>query len=69
LEPLTDASQADLLKPIGAWQPVRLNPDERTGDEGDAMPVISSLFPEQNTAHNVNRHTLQIIQKEMRRGW
>uniref|UniRef100_A0A1I8B6A1 PAP_central domain-containing protein n=1 Tax=Meloidogyne hapla TaxID=6305 RepID=A0A1I8B6A1_MELHA len=33
------------------------------------MPILTSLFPEQNTAHNVNEFTLKIILREMKKAY
>uniref|UniRef100_A0A1I8B4M6 PAP_central domain-containing protein n=1 Tax=Meloidogyne hapla TaxID=6305 RepID=A0A1I8B4M6_MELHA len=46
------------------WQINKLNSTE---DSANQMPILTSLFPEQNTAHNVNEFTLKIILREMKK--
>jgi len=48
------------------WNLKNLLPSEY--HDGDKMPVITSLFPNQNAAYNVNNHTLNIIKVEINRG-
>ena len=43
------------------WTFDKLNSSEDGLFSGDKMPILTSLFPEQNTAHNVNEFTLKII--------
>nr|CAD2192888.1 unnamed protein product [Meloidogyne enterolobii] len=47
------------------WNLKNLLPSEY--HDGDKMPVITSLFPNQNAAYNVNNHTLNIIKVEINR--
>jgi len=50
------------------WTFDKLNSSEDGVFSGDKMPILTSLFPEQNTAHNVNEFTLKIILREMKKG-
>ena len=50
------------------WTFDKLNSSEDGLFSGDKMPILTSLFPEQNTAHNVNEFTLKIILREMKKG-
>uniref|UniRef100_A0A914MUU5 polynucleotide adenylyltransferase n=3 Tax=Meloidogyne TaxID=189290 RepID=A0A914MUU5_MELIC len=49
------------------WTFDKLNSSEDGLFSGDKMPILTSLFPEQNTAHNVNEFTLKIILREMKK--
>ncbi|KAL7080478.1 hypothetical protein ACQ4LE_000835 [Meloidogyne hapla] len=50
-----------------SWNLKNLLPSENR--DGDRMPVITSLFPNQNSSYNVNNHTLNIIKMEMNRAY
>uniref|UniRef100_A0A1I8BEG8 PAP_central domain-containing protein n=1 Tax=Meloidogyne hapla TaxID=6305 RepID=A0A1I8BEG8_MELHA len=59
-------SNEDLF--LKSWQITDIDPPHN-GHDGDQMPVISPLYPEQNTAYNVNLFTRKLITKIMKEAY
>ena len=68
VEPLNPKQQLNSKEDINLrpWEITDIDPSN--GHEGDQMPVISPLYPEQNTAYNVNLNTRKLITKIMKEG-
>jgi len=69
VEPLNTNQQLNSKEDINLrpWEITDIDP--YNGHEGDQMPVISPLYPEQNTAYNVNLNTRKLITKIMKEGF
>ena len=67
VEPLNTRQQINPNNFLTSWQITDIDPEN--GRDGDQMPVISPLFPEQNTAFNVNLFTRTIITAKMKEGF
>ncbi|KAF7633665.1 PAP_central domain-containing protein, partial [Meloidogyne graminicola] len=62
VEPL-NTKQIDSINLLKSWQITDIDPENE--NYGDQMPIISPLFPEQNTAYNINLFTKTLIIKNM----
>uniref|UniRef100_A0A914L5L2 polynucleotide adenylyltransferase n=1 Tax=Meloidogyne incognita TaxID=6306 RepID=A0A914L5L2_MELIC len=68
IEDITN-TEPDIIKNFNDfWDFNKLKLNEESSKSGDKMPILTSLFPEQNTAHNVNEFTLKIILREIKEG-
>ncbi|CAK5038584.1 unnamed protein product [Meloidogyne enterolobii] len=69
VEPLNTNQQFNSKEDIDLrpWEITDIDP--YNGHEGDQMPVISPLYPEQNTAYNVNLNTRKLITKIMKEAY
>nr|CAD2167755.1 unnamed protein product [Meloidogyne enterolobii] len=69
VEPLNPKQQLNSKEDINLrpWEITDIDPSN--GHEGDQMPVISPLYPEQNTAYNVNLNTRKLITKIMKEAY
>uniref|UniRef100_A0A915NZH3 polynucleotide adenylyltransferase n=1 Tax=Meloidogyne floridensis TaxID=298350 RepID=A0A915NZH3_9BILA len=69
IEDITN-TEPDIIKNFNDfWDFNKLKLNEESSKSGDKMPILTSLFPEQNTAHNVNEFTLKIILREIKEAY
>uniref|UniRef100_A0A914M3C7 polynucleotide adenylyltransferase n=1 Tax=Meloidogyne incognita TaxID=6306 RepID=A0A914M3C7_MELIC len=68
IEDITTNTDPDIKNFNDFWDFNKLKLNEESSKSGDKMPILTSLFPEQNTAHNVNGFTLKIIFREIKEG-
>uniref|UniRef100_A0A915NSL3 polynucleotide adenylyltransferase n=1 Tax=Meloidogyne floridensis TaxID=298350 RepID=A0A915NSL3_9BILA len=69
IEDITTNKDPDIKNFNDFWDFNKLKLNEESSKSGDKMPILTSSFPEQNTAHNVNEFTLKIILREIKEAY